>query len=119
MIERSFVLYLFLLLAAVLFFTAKYGRLYVKSGTTREKRDELFYLLHTSCATSALILIIFAVASVEWLKQIECPIGRGAVLVVHLLFAVPFFFLFVFHPCQKLSPRFYGRYYHIYRKFFS
>lgn len=94
--ERVFVLYLFSLLAAALFFTAKYGRLYVKSSHTREKRDELFLLFHTMCATGAFILIIVAVTSVEWLKKLEDTIGHGAVLAVHLLFAIPFFFLFVF-----------------------
>ena len=96
MSERMLVLCLFSLLAAALFITAMFGRLYVKSGITQEMRDGCLRLLHTLCATSTLILMVFAVASVGWLKQHESPIEHGIVLTVHLLFAVPFALLFVF-----------------------
>lgn len=96
MAERFLVLCLFSLFGAALFITAMCGRLYRKSGATQEKRDECLLLLHNACARNTLILMVFAVASVGWLKQQEGPAGHGIVLTVHLLFAVPFAILFVF-----------------------
>lgn len=96
MAERILVLCLFSLFGGALCITAIFGRLYVKSGVTQEKRDGCLLLAHTACATNTLLLMVFAVASVGWLKQQEGPVGQGIALAFHLLFAIPFTFLFVF-----------------------
>lgn len=90
MLSRIVVLLLFSFLGVTLFLTALYGRRYAKT------RDPQYLASHTACAKSSFILMIVAVASVEFLKQMEGSIGHGLVRLLHLSSAIPFSFLFVF-----------------------
>ncbi|MBI5913562.1 hypothetical protein HY839_03955 [Candidatus Azambacteria bacterium] len=95
MTGRYFVLSLFSFLGVSLFLTAVRGRQYVKSGKTRKERDKGILLSHTRYAVTSCILMVIAVSAVEIVKQLEGSIGHGTIRSLHLLFAIPFFFLFV------------------------
>lgn len=89
MIERGIVLSLFVFVGVALFLTALCGRRYAIT------RDERYRDSHMVCASGAFILMVAAIGSVELVKLAQGSLGHGAVLAVHLLFAIPFFFLFV------------------------
>lgn len=89
MIGRWIVLLLFVFLGATLFLTALCGRKYAATRDARHCES------HMMCATGAFILMIAAIVSVELTKLAQGSIGHGAVLAVHLLFAIPFFLLFL------------------------
>jgi len=90
MVLRIGVLFLFVLLGVALFLTALCGRRYART------RDERYRDSHRVCAIGAFILMVAAIVSVKVVKMAQGSIGHGAVLTTHLLFAIPFFLLFVF-----------------------
>ncbi|MCR4323224.1 MAG: hypothetical protein NUV61_04020 [Candidatus Azambacteria bacterium] len=87
----------FILTTMFIFLTVVCGRKYVKSGKTREDRDDNFLASHRVCAAISLIGVLVVVVLVEILKQgggveesIRSSIVHSLHLVVASLFALSF-----------------------------